>query len=549
MKHVISHKFVLVLLALSLFRFATHAFVVDGIAYRLSGDAAIVTSGGHYTGVVRIPEHVRYLGRNYVVSGIDERAFYDCDRIYSVFMPESLQFIGEAAFAHCDSLISITVPDQVELLADSALAYCPNLEVTLLGRGIKRIGHGALWHAGDALLSNPRLVILSDTPPAIDAEQIEYMLMESPFCYILLMHAFDQIAGTNWQRFRDIGRCSGTSPFVQDGSLGRRGHAYAADRDYIENTDADNAFRFRQVYGSLTDWMEYDEYMSCRHYDKLMRVEVMPKQSWFVPGVNRMIRGEYFASICTNNNAFGKAKIPSLYAEAQSFIYEDNKIAGAYHQYRATGKSDSARFIVIYKNHFHVLHDIYSDPTPSQDVSFNKLYYNYQSGGPEHPYIVVEEVPDTLHLPVGKRIELFYQQSVIDCSGTIDNRDVLDGWFAHENYYGRLCALSGTKSGVAHIRLHHQSGMLPPRTITVIVGNGSSSIEQVGVSKPWRADAGKGLLHLQGLTAGESVEVCNLQGMVVKRFVANAAQCTIDGLLPGIYITRHMMQTAKSIIH
>ena len=550
METIFRHVLVLLLAALLPMPLLADAAIVDGIAYRLDGDVAIVTARDGYCGVVEIPDTVTILGRSFPVVGIDDRAFYDCDRIYSVFMPDSLRFIGEAAFAHCDSIISLTVPDRVEVIPDSAFAHCPNLEVTILGRGVTRIGHGALWHAGDALLSNPRLVLLSDTPPEVDAELVEYMVMDSPFCYDLFIYAYDQIQGSNWQPFAEHGRNLGQT--TGRPLLGWKSTAYRADRDYLDRTVGSDWYREHAYDGSgYTDWINYPESQSNRHINGYLKVWVMPLYNCFMPYTTTtpLVRGEYFASICTNNNAFGKAKRPVYYAE------KNDRELGQHHLYHSSGNEDSARFVVIFKNYYYILHDMHAVPSSAGQTEPTELSYFEDLIGP-HCYSIVRSLKDTLRLEVGWRTSIFYYGNQIpyDCAATSDKRDVIDvkntrtDYYDHDDYQKPVCDVGGLKSGVAHLYLYPLNSALPMRTITVIVGDGESGVEQVGSPPMWQAAGGAGCLTLLGLSAGQGVEVYNLEGRTVRRFVASDSEASIDGLQPGVYIARHQGLSTKVII-
>ena len=92
-------------------------FEVDGICYNINGNEATVTSKGHwydmffvgYSGSVVIPATVTYNGTTYPVTSIDEIAFYCCDGLTSIDIPNSITKIGDFAFGNCPALTSIVV--------------------------------------------------------------------------------------------------------------------------------------------------------------------------------------------------------------------------------------------------------------------------------------------------------------------------------------------------------------------------------------------------------------------------------------------------------
>ncbi len=94
-----------------------HDFVVDGIYYNINGNEATVTSKGlyydmyfvGYSGSVVIPPTVTYNGTTYPVTSIDEIAFYCCDSLTSIDIPNSITKIDNFAFGNCPGLTSIVV--------------------------------------------------------------------------------------------------------------------------------------------------------------------------------------------------------------------------------------------------------------------------------------------------------------------------------------------------------------------------------------------------------------------------------------------------------
>ena len=62
------------------------------------------------------------------VTKIENRAFYQCDRLKAILVPSSVQSIGNFAFYGCISLIQIEIPSSVQLIGECILHGCTRLE-------------------------------------------------------------------------------------------------------------------------------------------------------------------------------------------------------------------------------------------------------------------------------------------------------------------------------------------------------------------------------------------------------------------------------------
>ena len=64
-----------------------------------------------YQGNVAIPEEVTYMNRTRKVTSIGDYAFYDCNKLTSVTIPNSVTSIGDGAFYDCSGLKKVIVKD------------------------------------------------------------------------------------------------------------------------------------------------------------------------------------------------------------------------------------------------------------------------------------------------------------------------------------------------------------------------------------------------------------------------------------------------------
>ncbi|MBO7243365.1 MAG: leucine-rich repeat domain-containing protein, partial [Alistipes sp.] len=77
------------------------------------------------------------------VTLIGDRAFYDCDSLTSVTIPDGVTSIGKYAFCGCDSLTSVTIG--VTSIGHSAFRGCDSLTSVTIGNGVTTIGENAFY--------------------------------------------------------------------------------------------------------------------------------------------------------------------------------------------------------------------------------------------------------------------------------------------------------------------------------------------------------------------------------------------------------------------
>jgi hypothetical protein len=96
-----------------------------------------------YSGVITIPETVRYNGITYRVTEIGDWAFGYCSNLTLVNIPNSIKNIKSFAFCGCTGLKTVKVPHSVESLGVSVFGYCSNLTSIVIGSNVKSIGNSA----------------------------------------------------------------------------------------------------------------------------------------------------------------------------------------------------------------------------------------------------------------------------------------------------------------------------------------------------------------------------------------------------------------------
>ena len=83
--------------------------------------------GFNVSGDVVIPSKIEAGEYVYKVTSIGGRAFYDCEEMTSVSIPESVTSIEDWAFWGCSGLTSVRIPDFVTSLSDDLFYNCTGL--------------------------------------------------------------------------------------------------------------------------------------------------------------------------------------------------------------------------------------------------------------------------------------------------------------------------------------------------------------------------------------------------------------------------------------
>lgn len=116
-------------------------FTKDSVRYHVIGKESVEVAANMRTNVV-IPESV-VAGNTFAVVSIGEKAFYECENLKSLTIPNSIVTIGKNAFAYCNNLESVTIGNSVTNIGESAFADCQNLKSLNISNSVKYIGSGA----------------------------------------------------------------------------------------------------------------------------------------------------------------------------------------------------------------------------------------------------------------------------------------------------------------------------------------------------------------------------------------------------------------------
>ena len=103
-----------------------------------------VTSGqGKYEAKLTVPGRILADGKYYSVTSVENFAFFNCKKLSSIFLNNSITYVGRFAFADCSGLTSVRLPSNITAIEDYTFSNCTSLsEIEIPGK-VTSIGEGA----------------------------------------------------------------------------------------------------------------------------------------------------------------------------------------------------------------------------------------------------------------------------------------------------------------------------------------------------------------------------------------------------------------------
>ena len=97
------------------------------VCVTFQGNAVNASAVKPYTGMVQIPQTVKYNGKTYSVTSISDKAFCNADKMTGITMSSGIKSIGLYAFDGCVSLENIIFPGNPVEIGEGAFFRCPSI--------------------------------------------------------------------------------------------------------------------------------------------------------------------------------------------------------------------------------------------------------------------------------------------------------------------------------------------------------------------------------------------------------------------------------------
>ena len=122
---------------------------VGNLKYTFYNEAKLASVTGtisdDLSGALEIPSVVQSGENSYKIFSIGEEAFYFCENLTSISIPEGVVEIGDYTFWGCYSLTSIRIPESVTSISEGAFQACYRLTSITLPSTLTSIGNSAFY--------------------------------------------------------------------------------------------------------------------------------------------------------------------------------------------------------------------------------------------------------------------------------------------------------------------------------------------------------------------------------------------------------------------
>ena len=174
---------------------------------RADGTLKNVTAGD-LDGITNITGHAFYHCDNLTniaipngVTSIGDYVFNGCRSLTSITIPDSVTSIGDSAFASCSSLKSITIPDSITRIKGYTYSGCSSLTSVTIPNSVTRIDSDAFARCSTNTELGGTYTILATTPPTIQSRVFQFTKINKIIVPKGTLAAYK--SATNWSAYAD----------------------------------------------------------------------------------------------------------------------------------------------------------------------------------------------------------------------------------------------------------------------------------------------------------------------------------------------------------
>ena len=153
-----------------------------------------------YYGKEVIPAEFTHLGQSYSVVEIKSMAFWECNKLTSIVLPNTVTKIGNNAFFGCTELSSVTLSESLEEIEYDAFHGCGNLASIDLPASIQWIGAAAFKDCTSLTSLTCRAV----TPPSFVLTESDCLLSRLQEIKVPQASVEAYKSAWGWSEFADI---------------------------------------------------------------------------------------------------------------------------------------------------------------------------------------------------------------------------------------------------------------------------------------------------------------------------------------------------------
>ena len=149
------------------FRIYNISFIVNDIHYAITGlnTVKVIENINPYANsaykdcsIIHIPKSVIYNDLTFIVTEIDKSTFWQCDKLTSIILPNTITEIGPNAFGYCGNLTSINLPLTLTKICDDAFCGCHELTNIIIPPNVVEIGEYAFSSCNPQSIVIPKSV-------------------------------------------------------------------------------------------------------------------------------------------------------------------------------------------------------------------------------------------------------------------------------------------------------------------------------------------------------------------------------------------------------